>query len=478
MRLPAGTARKNLWPVSDLKWSLMWKVVLVALLCFVGSSAVVVYRVADEAFQANKSLADAIGRRLEMQMLFREWTTDVRGRFLEADAIITQAMSPGQCLQYIDAAGEPVVSNCLGFFSSQGQEAPDWFTALYRRTLEHRMVYAYPIAHKGVGLGKIVVSTVPAAVTSRAWSDISRMLGFSAATIAALCVLVYFAIERALRPTKDVLVGLNRLGMGDLKYRLPPFRLAELQRISEVFNDLAAKLEATISERAGLAKRLVDAREQERRRLARVLHDELAQSLTAMSATAASIKITASTDCPSLVPEAQVLSETAVTIMKRLRETLQELRTQEIDEIGLRASLEGLIAHHNGRACAKTRFLLETHGDVNALPSTMKAHIFHIVQEGLTNAIKHAGASNVRAVVRACSGDGAAQTANGSVEVLIEDDGVGLTHEMKAETGFGLGLIGIRERALALGGQMTVGSGPEKGLTVSVAIPSIQESPT
>jgi two-component system, NarL family, sensor histidine kinase UhpB len=108
----------------------------------------------------------------------------------------------------------------------------------------------------------------------------------------------------------------------------------------------------------------------------------------------------------------------------------------------------------------------------------MKAHIFHIVQEGLTNAIKHAGASNVRAVVRACSGDGAAQTANGSVEVLIEDDGVGLTHEMKAETGFGLGLIGIRERALALGGQMTVGSGPEKGLTVSVAIPSLQESPT
>ena len=363
MRLPAGTARKILWrpPVSDLKWSLMWKVVLVALLCFLGGGAVAVYRVADEAFQVNKSLADAIGKRLETQMLYREWTTDVRDRFLEADAIITQAMSPGQCLQYIDAAGETIVSNCLGF-SSQGQEAPDWFSAFYRHTLEPRMLYEYPIAHKGIGLGKIVVSSVPAAVTSRAWAEISRMLGFSAATIAALCILVYFAIERALRPTKDVLVGLNRLGMGDLKYRLPPFQLAELQRISEVFNDLAANLEATISERAGLARRLVDAREQERHHLARVLHDELAQSLSAMSATAASIKITASTDCPSLVPEAQVLTETAVTIMKRLRETLQELRAHEIDEIGLRTSLEGLIAHYNGRARAKTRFLLEIHG--------------------------------------------------------------------------------------------------------------------
>ena len=92
----------------------------------------------------------------------------------------------------------------------------------------------------------------------------------------------------------------------------------------------------------------------------------------------------------------------------------------------------------------------------------MKVHIFHIVQEGLTNAIKHAKASSVRAVVRAGSVDGAAQTANGAVEVSIEDDGVGLTREMKAETGLGLGLIGIRERALALGGQMTVGSGPDK----------------
>jgi len=217
----------------------------------------------------------------------------------------------------------------------------------------------------------------------------------------------------------------------------------------------------------------VEAREQERRHLARVLHDELAQSLSAMSATAASIKVTASAECPSLIPEAQALTETAGNIMKGLRRTVQELRLQEIDEIGLLASLEGLIADHSGRRCGKTQFVLETHGDVNALPPAITGHIFHIVQEGLTNAVKHAQAANIRAVVRVDlpSHDGAPGSATGSVEVSVEDDGAGLAPEVRGEAGFGLGLIGIRERTLALGGQMNVASRPEKGRILSVTIP-------
>jgi signal transduction histidine kinase len=103
-----------------------------------------------------------------------------------------------------------------------------------------------------------------------------------------------------------------------------------------------------------------------------------------MSATAASIRITASTDCPSLVPEAKSLTEIAGNIMKGLRNTVQELRLQELDDIGLLTSLEGLIADHNRLGCGKTQFLLEAHGDVNELPLAITGHIFHIVQEGLT----------------------------------------------------------------------------------------------
>ena len=131
--------------------------------------------------------------------------------------------------------------------SAVTREAPAWFSAFYRQAVGHQMTYERPIkvpgSRRGGGVGRIVVSSNLSAVTARAWSDISRMLGLSAATIGALGILVYFVVERALRPTRDVVSGLIRLATGDLKCRLPPFRLAELQRISNVFNDLATTLE-------------------------------------------------------------------------------------------------------------------------------------------------------------------------------------------------------------------------------------------
>jgi two-component system, NarL family, sensor histidine kinase UhpB len=475
--MPERTFRRQ--RVLDLKWSLLRQVAAVALLCFLGAAAISVYQAEQEALKANRDVGDAIGRFLAMPKLLMGLSPDlqkrigIQQRFREmGDSFLDQVIRPGQCVQ-VDEAGKNIISSCVGFHSQSG-DAPAWFSVFYQWVVGSRMTYERLVAHRDRVLGRIVVSSNPSAVTARAWSDISRMLGFSAATIGVLGILVYFVVERALRPTSDVVSGLNRLAAGDLKCRLPPYPLAELQRISDVFNGLATTLEVATSERADLARRLVEAREQERRHLARVLHDELAQSLSAMSATAASIKVTASTDCPSLVPEAQTLTETAGNIMKGLRRTVQELRLQEIDEIGLLASLEGLTADYNGRACGKTRFFLETHGDVNALPPAITVHIFHIVQEGLTNAVKHARAANVRAVVRVDlpPQDGApGSLALGSVEASVEDDGAGLAPEIRGEAGFGLGLIGIRERTLALGGQMNAMQRPEKGHMLSITIP-------
>ena len=473
------STKTQLWPPSrgvDLKWSLMWRVAVVALLCFLAGAAVAVYRAEKEAIEANRYVGDSVGRHLDLQLLRIESALDVKERFPDVDALLSHVLNPGQCVQYLEATGKIALSNCVGF-NSVGKEAPPWFSALFGFTLSSRLSYERPIVHQGATFGRIVVSSDPAAVISLMWSDMSRMLGLSAGTIAALCFLVYIVIERALRPTKDVIAGLNRLAAGDLTARLPPFQLVELQRISDVFNGLASTLETTISERAGLARRLVDAQERERRHLARELHDELAQSLSAMSATAASIKATAVTQCPALVPEAKTLAETASNIMKVLRRTLRELRPQEIDELGLLASLQVLIAEHNSRELGKTRFHLEVDGDTRALPPAMTVHIYRIVQEGLTNAVKHAKAANVSA--KLCifpplngipSGDA------DTVEIAVEDDGAGQTNAEMGEKGFGLGLIGIRERVLALGGQMTVGPRPDRGLILKVTIPAHNSS--
>ena len=207
------------------------------------------------------------------------------------------------------------------------------------------------------------------------------------------------AIGRALRPTKDILAGLDKLTQGDLSCRLPNFRLIELQRISEVFNMLAASLDRTTRERTALAARLVDGQEQERRHLARELHDELAQNLSAMSAGAASIKATAEAECPALVPEASNLAQTSMAVMRSLRTTLQTLRPPEIDDFGLAASLSALARDQERRAGGRLRISLEIDGDLQGLPPTAASHVYRIVQEGLTNIGKHANAGRARVVI-------------------------------------------------------------------------------
>src|SRR5262249_27175732 len=188
-----------------------------------------------------------------------------------------------------------------------------------------------PVSYRDKPYGSVVVTTEHAAVVAAIWKEVSGMLGLTGLVIGAICVLQYGAISRALRPTKDILAGLDRLARGDLSCRLPNFRLIELQRISEVFNNLAASLDRTTREKTELAAKLVDNQEQERLDLARDLHDELAQSLSAMSAVAASIKATAETECPALVPEANNLSQTSMAMMRSLRTTLETLRPPEID---------------------------------------------------------------------------------------------------------------------------------------------------
>jgi two-component system sensor histidine kinase UhpB len=122
MQAAVGTTAPRRRPVFDLKWSLLWQVVAVALLCCLGGVAVVLYEVDEEAWQANRSLGDAIARYLELPLHLWGADRDVQfsrfrflGRFREADAVFTNVMDPGQCVAYINGDGLTEASSCLGF---------------------------------------------------------------------------------------------------------------------------------------------------------------------------------------------------------------------------------------------------------------------------------------------------------------------------------------------------------------------------
>ena len=455
----------------DLKSSLTLGLVAAALFCFLIAVAIASFGTYRDVRQANARVADILVRQLQIELSRIESGIGVAAGFPDFDLVSEVLQSPGQCVQYVEADGSSARSSCIGFNRDIGQP-PAWFAALWDWIPAVQADVARPVSYRDKSYGTVVVTTERAAILAAIWKDVSALLGLTALIIGAICILQYAAISRALRPTKDILAGLDRLARGDLSCRLPNFRLIELQRISEGFNTLAANLEWATREKMQLAAKLVDHQEQERLDLARDLHDELAQSLSAMSAVAASIKATAETECPALVPEANNLSQTSMAVIKSLRTTLRALRPPEIDDFGLAASLAALARDQERSAGGQLRISLEIDGDLRALPPKAASHVYRIVQEGLTNINKHAHASRARVALGFRPQAGEHTTSERRwLALTIEDDGCGAVDGGTAADGNGLGLIGMRERVMALGGQLDVSDLGDQGFRLHAMIP-------
>src|SRR5215469_5806507 len=455
----------------DLKSSLMLRLVAGALACFFIAAGLALFGTYREVRQVNARVADVLVKRLQIQLSHIESGRDATTRFPDFDLVSEHLQNAGQCVQYVESNGSIARSSCIGFNRDIGTP-PTWFAALSNWIPAPQTDVVRLISYRDKPYGSVVVTTERAAALAAIWKEVSGMLGLTALVIGAICILQYGAISRVLRPTKDILAGLDRLARGDLSSRLPHFRLIELQRISEAFNALAANLERTTREKMQLAAKLVDHQEQERLDLARDLHDELAQSLSAMSAVAASIKATAESECPALVPEANNLSQTSMTVMRALRTTLRTLRPPEIDDFGLATSLSTLARDQERLANGQLKISLEIYGDLRVLPRTAAAHVYRIVQEGLTNINKHAHASHAR-VALSFGPEAGEQTAPQQcwLELTIEDDGCRVVESGIAAEGSGLGLIGIRERVMALGGTLDVIDLGYKGFNLHAMIP-------
>lgn len=452
----------------DLKWLLVRRITLVAVACFLAGSALALYQTAREAKRQNVELVELASRQLDLQLSRIDRSTDIPKRFPDWDLITSYSLQPGQCVQFLGVDKAPRRSSCAGI-NAASISTPRWFFLAYRSLINSNLTAAMPIIYRGAPQGTVVAAYDPVATAGLAWSTISPLLGLSAAFVAALCLVAYFVIDRALQPAKEILSGLNRLARGDLACRLPAFRLAELNRISEVFNALSEDLSKATSERTELARRLVDTQEQERRHIARELHDEIAQKLSALNALAACIRTSAQRDAPGLVGEAREVEKMASGLMVSLRQTLTYLRPQEIDDLGLIQSLRALVEQHNKSAGGRTSYSIETTGEVEQLRAETSAHVYRIVQEALTNASKHANARNVKVLLSQLADAGQER-----IRLSVVDDGAGRSADDKPSPPSGSGMIGMRERVVALSGQFAAGPLPSGGFGLEVEFPTLQ----
>jgi signal transduction histidine kinase len=449
----------------DLKLRLALRVAAASAFCLVAAFAVLLYRGDSDARAHLADVADLVARDLSLQWAQAHWVQPAGGGFPDLQRTATPLTAPGLCILYRDARGEARQSLCGGP-PPEDERAPAAFAWLYRRLFDPGAEIRRPVAYQGETIGWAAAADDPSSRIARVWRETSRFLALMAATLAVLWLLVYAALARALRPTRQILDGLRRLAANDLSARLPPFDLAELSAIRTVFNSLAAQLDSTLAERRALTRRLIEVQDAERRNLARDLHDEFGQSLAAIAAVASSIAHTARAENPSLVPECESISRTAAQMMTTLRGALTRLRPPELDELGLVASLEHLVAGWAGRGGA-TRFLFVASGAFDGLPPFLGANLYRIAQEGLTNAAKHAEATEV--VLRLARRD---REEGSEIELSVADDGKADVQALGAgERSEGFGLVGIRERVAALDGRIAFARNEPQGVILRVAIP-------
>ncbi|RXG84589.1 sensor histidine kinase [Bradyrhizobium zhanjiangense] len=443
-------------PRFDLKVRLTLRVAAVSAACFAAISAYFLVTADSAAHARIDGIAAIVAKTLELQQGKIQWVASPRSDFPNLDPVSAHVMTPGLCLGFRSASGDMLQRFCSGA-PTPASPPPQAFAAFYRSLFDPGREAARPVIVRGTKLGETVVSVDPAVQTAEAWHEAGRLMIALAIALPLLCALVYAALARALRPTGMIGNGLERIAAGDLTTRLPPFDLAELSAIRDVFNHLAESLDTALAERNELTRKLIALQDEERRHLARELHDEFGQSLAAIRALAASARQTAAQDCPDLLGECDSIARTATGMMETLRGALFRLRPPDVDELGLVASLEGLVSGWNGRSRGQTRFDISFEGAFESVPASVSANLYRIVQEALTNAAKHAGATKVSLHLT---------MAESEIALAIEDDG----RPNEAAVKSGMGLLGMRERVAALRGRLSFETGAH-GSALRVVIP-------
>jgi two-component system, NarL family, sensor histidine kinase UhpB len=224
-----------------------------------------------------------------------------------------------------------------------------------------------------------------------------------------------------------------------------------------------AQLADALAEHRLLAQKYMTVQEEERRSLARELHDEMGQCLNAIKLDAVSIRNIAQGRDADVEAAANAIIELSGHVYDVVRGIMQRLRPAALDALGLRDALADLVGQWSRRnAAVRCRF--EAAGQLEGLGEGVNITVYRLVQECLTNVVKHAQAGNVTVTVERFAL---------ALRVTVADDGRGMDVRGKRT---GLGLLGLRERAEALSGTLELRSAPGGGLVVCAQLPVRAES--
>jgi two-component system sensor histidine kinase UhpB len=318
----------------------------------------------------------------------------------------------------------------------------------------------YPVSYRAAPLGELRVSSNPmsefAEIEQRVGADVALL----ALTVLALSGAIYWMVRRGLEPIAQVQAALAALQAGHLDTRLPRFRIRDVDEISQRFNQCAAAMQEASRQRRDLTRRVIEAEEEERKRLARELHDELGQSLTAIKVDAAYIAREAAKGAPKIVHSARSIETLSSNIMELIRTMLARLRPFGLETVGLRETIHDLVNGWQVRVADRFECALQIEGNVDSLPSDLNMTVYRVIQECLTNAVKYSRARKIQLRLSLEAG-----------RVLLAVTESDMTGTATAIGSSGSGLLGMRERVEAHGGELDLSFGATGGLSLRAWMP-------
>ncbi|HEY6451398.1 MAG TPA: histidine kinase, partial [Steroidobacteraceae bacterium] len=362
-------------------------------------------------------------------------TMSLTGHFLDAQLAVLQDRAPGapgrafavRSLQLKEL--RDVRHLAVNFYDNDGRLldsneepgerkplAPAWFVWLVRASSLPMAASRRAVSINGTAVGELVIKPDPTYEIDEIWTTSSGLLLLLLVFFVLVIGLVWWAVAHALRPVEYILGALGEIEHGNLGARLPAFGLPEMSRISVGFNHMAETLERSVADRRSLTHRLMQMQEEEREYLARELHDEIGQCVTAIHADAVAIRNRGGT---AVHESAQSIVEAIGRIKQMVRDILQRLRPGALEGLGVGAALReltgGFRQRHPQVCCT-----LHMSEDITGLQGELGMTLYRVVQECLTNVARHAGARSVQVAVTRLP------TAIGEqLELRVTDDGCG-----------------------------------------------------
>ena len=346
-----------------------------------------------------------------------------------------------------------------------GRDAPAWFSALIA---PEPTVQAIDFPD-----GKLVVRANASRAEVDAWDDVVALALGAGMLLLVVNAAVFWLVGHAVRPFGQIVRALEQMQAGRFDAALPPLAGTEAAAIGAAFNRMVGELQDHIEteRRAVRAElQLSDSREltrwidqhveAERRMIARELHDELGQSVTAMRSMALSIAARMHALDPQAETAARLIADESSRLYDAMHGIIPRLTPLVLDSFGLGEALNDL-AERTRRSHGEVQIDLKVDLANAVLSSDASLALYRAAQEGLTNALRHGHARQLRLTVRGRAGE---------VTLELVDDGDGLPPGGVQQTGR-YGLRWLAERVQGLGGDFDIGAAAPRGVRVHVRLP-------